>query len=202
MYLDFTMCNKLCTGFRWDVMDTMLRIARTQGFTLIELLVTLTVLAILTGLATPSFLGMVRDNRLVTQTNELLGALHLARSEAVKRNRDVGVCKSSDGASCDNGASWEDGWIVWVDEDASGDHDAGEPVLRVAGELSAGNRIYPTADLADRLVYSNRGFASAIGSWQFCDTRGAAHASNVVLNPSGRPKISDKLHDGGAPACL
>ncbi len=173
-----------------------------KGFTLIELMVALAVLAILTGLAAPSFLGMMRDNRLVAQTNEFLGALHLARSEAVKRNRAVVVCKSADGETCDTSTQWHEGWLVWVDLNGNALQDSDEPVLRVAGGLSGENRIFASTGLEDQVIFNRRGMASAIGAWSFCDVRGAAHASAVVLNPSGRPKISDTLPSGGQPICL
>jgi len=57
-----------------------------RGFTLMELMFTITVLAILLGLAVPSFLDTVRNNRLITQNNEFIGALNLARNEAWKKN--------------------------------------------------------------------------------------------------------------------
>lgn len=165
-----------------------------SGFTLIELLVALAVLAILTGLAAPSFIATVRDNRLVTQTNEFIGALHLARSEAVKRTDDVVVCKSNDGASCNDALNWADGWAVLADD--------GNLVLRVGPALDGDNTILASAGLEDRITYNQRGMASVEGgTWQFCDVRGAASAHSVILKPSGRPKIAKTLHGGGPLTC-
>ena len=55
-----------------------------QGFTLVELIVTLAVAAILMGTAVPSFTSLVNSNRLATQANDLLGAMMIARSEAIR----------------------------------------------------------------------------------------------------------------------
>lgn len=168
-----------------------------SGFTLIELLVALAVLAILTGLAAPSFIATVRDNRLVTQTNEFIGALHLARSEAVKRNEDVVVCKSSDGATCNNSLSWADGWLVFVPQE-----DDDKLVLRVGPALDGDNTVVASSGLDNRVTYSSRGMASVEGgTWQFCDVRGAASAHSVILKPSGRPKIAKTMHGGGSLTC-
>jgi len=165
-----------------------------SGFTLIEMLVALAVLAILTGLAAPSFLATVRDNRLVTQTNEFIGALHLARSEAVKRNADVVVCKSSDGASCNDSLGWTDGWVVLADN--------GTLVLRAGPPLDGDNRIFASSGLENRVTFTRRGMASVEGgTWQFCDVRGSASAHSVILKPSGRPKIAKTLHGGGPLTC-
>lgn len=88
---------------------------RQNGFTIIELMVTLVVLAVLIGIAVPSFSGMIRDNRNLALRNELTGALQLARSEAVKRRTDVVICRSNaDNDACTNGTDWSGGWLMRV----------------------------------------------------------------------------------------
>ncbi|HFQ91317.1 MAG TPA: prepilin-type N-terminal cleavage/methylation domain-containing protein, partial [Chromatiales bacterium] len=55
---------------------------RHTGFTLVELLMTLIIVSIVVSLGAPALTDMIRSNRLTTQTNELVTALNLARSEA------------------------------------------------------------------------------------------------------------------------
>ena len=69
--------------------------SRPGGFTLVELMVTLTVLAILVGVALPSFRDMILNNRRTAIVNDLVSSLLLARSEAIKRGQPVSVCASS-----------------------------------------------------------------------------------------------------------
>ena len=86
------------------------------GFTLIEMMVTITVAAILLGIAVPSFSKMIERNRLSTGVNEFMGALMIARSEAVNRSLPVSICVSDDGASCDTSLdNYAKGWIIFSD---------------------------------------------------------------------------------------
>jgi type IV fimbrial biogenesis protein FimT len=62
-----------------------------RGFTLIELMVTIAVLAILATVGIPGFVDLVQNNRVTTQANELVTALNVGRTEAVKRGRPVQV---------------------------------------------------------------------------------------------------------------
>jgi type IV fimbrial biogenesis protein FimT len=90
----------------------------TRGFTIIELMITISVLAILLAIGVPAFNEVVRNNRTAAQTNEFVGALSLARSEATKRGMPVSICAANDsqsGCAGLNVASWEFGWLVFTD---------------------------------------------------------------------------------------
>lgn len=97
--------------------------ARSGGFTIVELLVTMAVLAIVLGLAVPSFNDMMLASKLRSVASEFAMSSRLARSEARNRNRDITLCVSTDGQTCTGGA-WTDGWIVFEDEDGDGAIDA------------------------------------------------------------------------------
>src|SRR3569623_2831686 len=85
------------------------------GFTLVELLVTISIATILLTMAVPSFSDFVKDNRMVTQTNDFVTALNQARSEAIRRGSRDTVCKRSSGAGCSAAGNREQGWIVILD---------------------------------------------------------------------------------------
>lgn len=85
----------------------------SRGFTLIELMVTIAVLAIVVSIAAPSFSSMLQDNRALSMSTELQGALQLARAEAIKRRQDVVICKrNSAGTACNDGTDWAAGWLI------------------------------------------------------------------------------------------
>jgi type IV fimbrial biogenesis protein FimT len=81
------------------------RAGACRGFTLIELLVVMTLIGIMLGIGVPSFRNFVAGQQVKTATYELMTALMLARSEAVKRNKSVTITPESAGA-------WAGGWKV------------------------------------------------------------------------------------------
>ncbi len=86
--------------------------SRARGFTLVELMVSLLVLAILLGLAVPSFRDASLSSRLTGYANDLVSSVQIARSEAIKRNLTVTLCASVNGSTCAAGVGWEVGWII------------------------------------------------------------------------------------------
>lgn len=131
---------------------------RQTGFTLIELMVTIAVLAILLGLALPSFQQSLRSNRVATATNEMIAALSLARSEAIRNNGGGAVCSSASGTAC--GGSWSDGWLVWADANGNSALDAGEAVLR----YSQGNAKLAVSNTGGAVAFDPRGRRRAVGN--------------------------------------
>ncbi|MFC1665483.1 GspH/FimT family pseudopilin [Pseudomonadota bacterium] len=120
---------------------------KMKGFTLTELAITVSIGAILTAFAVPSFRDYIQNTRLVTETNEVLAALNLARTEAITRNTSVRVCAGSE-TGCSG--VWKDGWIMFEDCNGDGIYDkaaadttctnngvaAAETLIRVGQKLS------------------------------------------------------------------
>ena len=163
---------------------------RSDGFTLIELIVTLAVTAILLGVAVPSFLSVVHNNRIASQTNTLVAALNLARTEAIKRRAVATVCISSNASTC-TGSDWSTGWLVWVDDNGDGSMQTAER-LRVF-DSTVGSMTVTEAGSSTNVVYNTRGFNAAGVTRTFvlnADHCAGGSARTVMVGPSGSPNTA------------
>lgn len=152
---------------------------RDSGFTLLELMVTLTVAAVTLGIGVPSFLSIIQNNRAATQTNELVTALNVGRSEAVRRSATITVCSSTTGSTCSGSTDWSDGWIAQT---------SGGELIRTWPESLPAGAI--TADVAE-LRFQPRGTAAAAGvlSIRIPGCTGE-QGRNVGVNRAGRIAVT------------
>lgn len=127
--------------------------ADQSGFTMMELLITVFIAALLMGFAIPSFRRIIASNRVVTQTNELVRALTLARSEAITRNRTMTFCRAAaDGDT--NCAGSAGNWSFWIIRNPAGE------VVRRGDIPTYGGALRVTSTLTnDTMTYSSDGLA-------------------------------------------
>jgi len=163
---------------------------QTLGFTLIELVVTMAVAAILVTVAIPNMRTFIQNGRLNTQTNDLIGDLNFARSEAIKRRSNVGICRSTDGVTFAGAGPLGDGRVVFVDANNNDDCDAGEPILRFREPLASGNTL--AAASPNPIIFSANGspITTAVGAFAVCDDRGVAYGKQINLNSIGQATVS------------
>jgi len=166
-----------------------------NGFTLIELLMTTAIASVLMVLAIPAMTGMLDTQRRMSSVNSLLSSLHLARSEAIKRNGRAVVCKSASGNQCAPGGGWEQGWIVFHDANNNASVDAGESLLRHQAPLGDRLRLSGNMPVARYVSYSALGTAKKVsgafqaGTFTLCPAEGLPGvARKIVLSRTGRPR--------------
>ncbi|MFP5393689.1 MAG: GspH/FimT family pseudopilin [Gammaproteobacteria bacterium] len=134
---------------------------RQRGFTLSELLVTLTIVGITASIGVPMLTKFLQDADVSTQADYVIGALNFTRSEAVKRNVRVTMCRSTDGTSCaaaaGGTADWRSGWIIFTDTGTLGTPDGTDAVLRVQGRIKGKAVLLGAGGVADYVSYSASG---------------------------------------------
>ena len=150
-------------GYRKLPMRPFIRLERPfiriSGVTLIELMVTLAVVTILALVAVPNLRNFLENGRLITQTNDFISDVQMARSEAIKRAGIVIICPSTNGASCTTG--WNNGRLVFVDVSNPNNfaYDAGvDTVIRYHDALPAGSvQSVTSAGFPSMLIFDSRG---------------------------------------------
>ncbi|MDJ0750531.1 MAG: GspH/FimT family pseudopilin [Woeseiaceae bacterium] len=179
---------------------------RTQnGFTLHELLITVLIAGVVMTVGIPNLLALNQNGRMTATANNIHSAFHLARSESSRAKANITVCASSSSlaATPDCEGDWDEGFIVFVDDDGDLSVDAGtDSILRVFPALDDSI----TLAVADDATYfsfastglgrSNVGGNSAVSQIVMCDERGTKTAAGgrsaarlFVVTPLGRAQI-------------
>lgn len=138
-----------------------------QGFTLVELMVALAILAIMSAVAVPRFSDMIARNRMSGATNEIVAAIHLARSEAVTKNARVVICATRAGTACD-GNDWSR-VMTFVDADRNGSRSNNEEIRQVVDVSNPNLRVF------------NNGGANIVFSPSGLSPMGLATSANNTL---------------------
>jgi type IV fimbrial biogenesis protein FimT len=144
---------------------------RNPGFTLVELMTVIVIAAILIAIAIPSYTNFVQQNTVATTSNELLGALLYARSEAVRQEASATLTPEANG------------WLVESGGVTLLDHTVNNGSVTIAGEA---------------VTYSPRGRAGLAAERSIDISYKGTLESRVCLSLSGRPFIV-LVEDGVCP---
>lgn len=181
-----------------------------QGFTLTELMVGLAVMGLTLGIGVPEFSDFVANQTQTSATNDLVTAMTLARSEAIKQNRYVTVCKSDDGLRCGARGGWESGWIVFANTSQlnAATVDPGETVIKAFERNDDKRKITTSVAGLNFVAFRPTGTVTANATWVLCDKRGDVHAKAVAVDRAGRartvtpepPPVAGNPDDDPAPS--
>jgi type IV fimbrial biogenesis protein FimT len=184
-----------------------------SGFTLYELMIVLTVIAIVLSVGIPNLRSFTLNSRITSTANDLHAAFLMARSEAARAKTNITICASANpmsAANCDG--TWDQGYVVFIDDDADLVRDAGESVLRAHPPADTGV-LLRVADGATYFMYAPSGLGRLdtsnnvpLSQVVICDERGNADGPSggstgrlFVSTPLGRATIvRDKAMIGNA----
>ncbi|TXH90662.1 MAG: prepilin-type N-terminal cleavage/methylation domain-containing protein [Rhodoferax sp.] len=180
------------SGRRRDYIETMKKV-ENYGFTLIELLVVMAVLAVIVSIATPSIQSTIAKAQVDSASENLVSDFRFARSQSLKLTNNISICSSVNSTSCTNSASWKDGWIVFVDNDADGVVDSGDQILRVqqqprgvASIASGGSSDYR------KFTFLPLGLARSATQTFFVISTNGVDKRLVCISNVGRPSLRAK----------
>ena len=177
---------------------------RQDGFTLIELMIAVALTALLMSMAVPAMDIFVSNARQSGAINDFVSSMHLARSTAITTNTRVTLCPSANGVTCEV-IGWDRGWIVFADLDSDQIVDLNETITSKTEGIN--NLSIESAEFANFLLYRpngrvmNAAINGSAGEFTVCDNRGSDHAKVMIIELSGRPRLSEKLADGSTPTC-
>jgi type IV fimbrial biogenesis protein FimT len=169
----------------------------------------LAVTATLLFLGIPSARHLINSSERHTKINDIVTALHLARSESMKRGMGVSLCRRASGSTtdcasvdCDSSSHancWESGWIIFVDKDNIGTREDSEEIIRVFTYDSMLHRLTVTG-FTNYISYAPDGTVNTAGSFIYCgdwngdgdydDAVDIKNRRSVFINITGRPRLS------------
>jgi type IV fimbrial biogenesis protein FimT len=165
------------------------------GFTLLELVTAVAIVAVLVGIAIPTFLTLIQKQRVAIAANDLFSAITLTRSEAIRRGERVDLVPR-------DGASWASGWVVFMDANHNHLLDQGEIIIRQHAAVGGGMAIKSamTDSSMPYIAFTENGRTRTNANTR---TPQAGHIAlalgaqqrRIVLNFLGRPRLCDPVSD-------
>ncbi len=163
------------------------RIYYFQGFTLVELMVAMAIIGISLTVAIPSFIETMNDQKLTTQTNDLVASLNLARSTAIKRRQTVTVRNQS---------GWKYGWDIFVDINNDHINNGDDILIKSYPALESGSvDITGSTGFTGYISYQPNGRAHRNGHFSFCPSNTTEGGSRkVIIANTGRIRTTSGVY--------
>lgn len=172
--------------------------AAGAGWSLVEALVVLALAAILLGVAAPGLGALVRTQQLKAASADLLGAINLARAQALARGRQVKLMPLDPA-----GTDWSRGWTVFQDGDGDGLPGAGDETIAAHGPLAPGIAIdfsFTSPAPPYYIAYNGAGRScseanSAAARWGTLSLFHGGAVRRIKINMLGRARVCDPARD-------
>lgn len=101
---------------------------KQYGHTPIEIMLCLAITTLLLCSVLPQFLPLRERTQEVQWTNQLLGHIHYARSQAATSKLHVSLCAGT--TNCNQQPNWHEQLLTFIDKNGNGRFEAGDRLLR------------------------------------------------------------------------
>jgi len=145
---------------------------RQCGFGLPEMMLVVVVMGILAAVGMPAMQDFITNQRLKSTSSDLFTTILRARSEAIKRNKDVTITPTT---------NWNTGWTI-------PSPNAGEPALASFTTRSAITVAGPAAGV----TFTASGRVKNSTNPQFSLTSSTGKASCIKIDLGGRPNVQPR----------
>lgn len=159
-----------------------------KGVTLIESVCAMAVLSLVAAIATPHAQQlhhrMIADSLLASLSTDIA----FARMSAISKGRPTVICPSPDGHQCHGGTGWNEGWIVFLDNNRDRVRQLEERILSVA-QMQPKPLLAVTSTGGRRTIrlYPD-GMSHGSNLTITVTLHGATHA-RLIMNNAGRVRI-------------
>ena len=170
--------------------------APQRGMTLTELMIVTAIAATLLAVGLPNLQALVHAQQVRSASNDLFGAINLARSQAIARNERVKMVPRDP-----EGTQWAQGWTVFADRDGDGAPGPSDDIIAEHRPLPSGvaSVFAFTSPAAPYYIAYN-------GAGRSCSTSGAARwgtlslfhggaIRRIKINMLGRVRVCDPQRD-------
>lgn len=159
-----------------------------KGFTLVEAMITLAVVAVVLGIAVPSWQGARASVHASKARTEMLETIMAAVRHSALAGTEVVLCRPASEMveECSDTTNWSGGWALFADLNGNRLRDANEPVIHRQSALAGGVKLWTTGGRTRLVFQPNGGNAGSNVTFTLCDERGANKAVTFVLANDGR----------------
>jgi len=168
-----------------------------RGFSLIELLVTIAIAGVLLAVGLPSFRDFMASSEMAATNNSLVYSVQIARSTSMERLVPSGVCVSSnsmdDDAACDAGADYNEGWIVYADDNGNGVRDDVEDILDRSEAPGPAFTFTPAEVFASQIYFNDSGNSINVAGVPVSGTIGVNYGDGIqerLITVSANGRVS------------
>jgi len=173
-----------------------------KGYTLLNLITTVSIIAILLGIAAPSLANIINNGRISATSLDLFTTLALSRTHALNTGKTVIVCHAKDHTmtACDDSykanTNWSNGVISYTDTNRNNDLDENDHILTT---IQLDSKVAVVFNQNGRLRFFANGSARSAGFY-LCSKASELNRHLIILY-TGRTRTVDQMNETQLDTC-